>query len=994
MSIDNFYSGDEGYDENVLNSQKTTYIKYPNSNKIKHRSAGKNTIVGNQLSTIVSTGDFLPVASLFNGSENAELIKKRYDLFKNHWQGCEKRIKSVLYDHSLPLLGEIIDRINEVPVKPISQDNIIFIGSSFQKKISTTILLSGTNIANHLSLFKGLSDYVKTDHQNVKLISLESKDCTDLRTTLKLIAFGLYDYAEGDLNNMQLDFDLIREYCLDYYRRHEKSVLDAFSTKLRIVLLIKNLNTFSQAILEKVISILQKELHVIPFKLILNTASVSTDFLESTLSNSLRQKLDCNIIEVVHDSKLIMNKIADQVFLSSKIYLREGSVILGPKIIGSILIRHKDNLATIHSFINSLKYAFMMHFFSEPLAIFSEFSNAENINIFAEESSNTKRHDSKLVDTKYVRAIRQLPSFQNFVDSLINDSKSYDTERLKNMFRTLTNFEENVSEEESLQFIIEKFIPFAAFNFKNNTLNFLNFLEFFDILQDVIVDNQEFLMKKIQLSIFNKKFKKLSKLDAYYLILSNDPMYSRFVKEMFSSIASLLPHYLLIFKERMNDLITNTTLPPNSTLKGFYEELVTGILKDLEAFSKGGPYYSPIDIDNDGLKNISIQAKIKFEQTIEAFSELLNKHFFQEDMLSRSIFGTKRHNSISLKSKEDNTLNQNDNDFGRLTKMLNISRGFHKLNTTLLCEVFIVHNSILPAALFPAARKNLENALTNPDDYLKASAVDLEESSDDSSSDSEMDSAEECETNNNAVSKKHSSPSAHSIPQNSKNGKANIDDDVQMIDGNESEVINYEQGKEDEESDLEIKEIEPPKDLEDFDEDPKEEDTSDKKKKILKESDNEDSEIEEFGDDLINNTLLRLRKLNQPFIVEMFKLYREAPLNINIFDYYQSFKSILSKKHYLRLFLDATKNPQSDIVTRDSDVLDQIYRHLAILENLQRAQPRSDLHAELKNQVDEKWDKIVLAFFLEFLFDLQYIGVLKEGKRRIETLEKVVWKGL
>lgn len=94
-----------------------------------------------------------------------------------------------------------------------------------------------------------------------------------------------------------------------------------------------------------------------------------------------------------------------------------------------------------------------------------------------------------------------------------------------------------------------------------------------------------------------------------------------------------------------------------------------------------------------------------------------------------------------------------------------------------------------------------------------------------------------------------------------------------------------------------------------------------------------------------------------PNISTLFTLYRESGIYINIYDWYVAFKECM---------------------------------------------PRSVIEAELKKkglvpeegESDDDWDKRTLSWFYQAAAELKFIGCVRDTKRKVESVEKSIWRGL
>ncbi|GMG29847.1 unnamed protein product [Ambrosiozyma monospora] len=179
---------------------------------------------------------------------------------------------------------------------------------------------------------------------------------------------------------------------------------------------------------------------------------------------------------------------------------------------------------------------------------------------------------------------------------------------------------------------------------------------------------------------------------------------------------------------------------------------------------------------------------------------------------------------------------------------------------------------------------------------------------------------------------------------------------------------------------------------------------------------------------------VELFKLFEPSLIEIYKLFREAGVTINIYDFYQVFKySISNKKQLLELMLLKLKNRvkennhnaenedgdrSSDEESEDDEMIDEYSdsnsdsesgagnhqdanksnredkQLIKVLERILKNCNGSEDDDEEALENNKEFDKITLSWFLRGFTELQMLGLFKEGKEKTETIEKIVWKGL
>ncbi|CAH2354739.1 hypothetical protein CLIB1423_18S02608 [[Candida] railenensis] len=111
----------------------------------------------------------------------------------------------------------------------------------------------------------------------------------------------------------------------------------------------------------------------------------------------------------------------------------------------------------------------------------------------------------------------------------------------------------------------------------------------------------------------------------------------------------------------------------------------------------------------------------------------------------------------------------------------------------------------------------------------------------------------------------------------------------------------------------------------------------------------------------------------QPIITKLFQVYKDAPVNINIYDFYCAFRQTFEKHRDMTYLIDSITN----------DNIGSLSPLVADLEEIRDG----------KDTKDEQWNKISFAWFLQGCFELIQMGIVKE-KPKGDYLEKVIWKGV
>ncbi|KAK8441835.1 Origin recognition complex subunit 3 [Candidozyma auris] len=110
-------------------------------------------------------------------------------------------------------------------------------------------------------------------------------------------------------------------------------------------------------------------------------------------------------------------------------------------------------------------------------------------------------------------------------------------------------------------------------------------------------------------------------------------------------------------------------------------------------------------------------------------------------------------------------------------------------------------------------------------------------------------------------------------------------------------------------------------------------------------------------------------KVIGPLLPKLYHIYKDAPVNINIWDFFVAFKSSIPKKE----ILDELKKQIRDYVGEFKDQMTNMLNDAA--------------------KDDTKWERLVYAWFIQSSAELTTMGFLRE-KTKGDYVEKLIWKNL
>lgn len=144
---------------------------------------------------------------------------------------------------------------------------------------------------------------------------------------------------------------------------------------------------------------------------------------------------------------------------------------------------------------------------------------------------------------------------------------------------------------------------------------------------------------------------------------------------------------------------------------------------------------------------------------------------------------------------------------------------------------------------------------------------------------------------------------------------------------------------------------------------------------------NEQNELNKMEDEL-KDIDIKMHFIIEPILCEMYRIFKETGIIVNIYDFYQVFKNSLVNRIKLIELMRIKLNNQEFIKKFKYEEIDKMKN---ILDNIS---------TELNNGIEDEWDKLTLAWFLKSLSEFQLLGLVKEGNSKSQSIEKIVWRGI
>ncbi|GAW22950.1 hypothetical protein ANO14919_124970 [Xylariales sp. No.14919] len=328
------------------------------------------------------------------GAESEQVMRLRQETFEKLWSVIDSRIHSILRQTNQSTLQEVTSFLQSAP------------NHTPEGKIPSAFIITGPNIASQDLLFEQLSETLQHEAR-AQVVRLRSGDASNLRAVLRKIIHDIIskDAADGDESDLTTSKDgrKFLNYDLEALHAH----LKLLPRRNLVIIAFQDSEAFDSGVLSNLISLLSSWLDRIPFAFLFGVAT-SVELFEARLLKSTCQSLYGDQFDVEQTTSII-----DKIFKTA-ITHSEAPISFGPSLIGSLLKRQREQVASIPDFINSLKYAYMCHFYANPLSF------------LAPDGRN-----SGALQSEHIEILRCLPSFRRAVETVV---KNNDTIQAKQLF--------------------------------------------------------------------------------------------------------------------------------------------------------------------------------------------------------------------------------------------------------------------------------------------------------------------------------------------------------------------------------------------------------------------------------------------------------------------------------------------------------------------------------------------------------------------------------
>ncbi|CAM1507191.1 Fc.00g068320.m01.CDS01 [Cosmosporella sp. VM-42] len=395
---------------------QVAYVFDPEDDQPRSARPSKRRRVSKQAAAAVKEAENTSAfVSLLNGAEKPEFVQLRETLFQECWGKVDKRIQGILRDSYRATLDEVSAFVDKAKLGCTDQ-------------VPSAFIITGPNIASQDLLFEQLSETLQQSTPS-KFVRLRSSEASTLKTTLKKIIRDVTSkVSDDDDDDLQVGNGQDGRRYLDY----DLEALYAFIKPQKcehVYVTFQDSEGFDSSLLSELIVLFNSWRPRIPFTLLFGIAT-SVELLQARLLKSACQLIYGAQFDVIQTA-VILETVFKYAVAAADVPAR-----LGPSLLRSMLDRQHDQVSGVQTFIMSLKFAYMCHFYANPLSILL---------------SPTLQQDLPL-QAEHLEAIRNFASFRSHVEQAIEAGTAQGLDHAKALIDDdgylLSIFQDNDDREE------------------------------------------------------------------------------------------------------------------------------------------------------------------------------------------------------------------------------------------------------------------------------------------------------------------------------------------------------------------------------------------------------------------------------------------------------------------------------------------------------------------------------------------------------------------
>ncbi|VCW90759.1 unnamed protein product [Gulo gulo] len=360
----------------------------------------------------------VPVGDYFNkGKNESEDGKLRFETYQLIWQQMKSETEQLQEELNKNLFNSLIEFLQK-SCSGFQKNSRDWSCQIKLREIPTAALILGVNVTDHDLTFRSLTEALQ-NNVTPYVVSLQAKDCPDIKHFLQKLASQLMGYCvdedskEGSIQVAQKKTHCSMDSLSSWYMNVTQKTDPKMPRKKRtsssqwqsppVVLILKDMESFTTKVLQDFIIISSQHLHEFPLILIFGIAT-SPIIIHRLLPHAVSSLLCIELFQSL-SCKEHLTTVLDKLLLTTQFPFKLSEKVL--QILTNIFLYHDFS---IQNFIKGLQLSLLEHFYSQPLSVLC-------CNL-----PEAKRRINFLSDNQ-CENIRRLPSFRRYVEKQASEKQ-------------------------------------------------------------------------------------------------------------------------------------------------------------------------------------------------------------------------------------------------------------------------------------------------------------------------------------------------------------------------------------------------------------------------------------------------------------------------------------------------------------------------------------------------------------------------------------------
>ena len=333
---------------------------------------------------------FLP---LLKGQESSALAHSRHDTYQEFWARQQHNLDHIVRQVDAIALADIVHFVQNTS------------SSKDDNRIPTGLVITGPDASIKGRLLGHLGE-IQLSKPDEELILIDSSQAPNLVTALRnVIRYvivqrtdldGYHSFLSSNKRSIPMNYDL--------------ELLQVFTEThgiKKIVIWILDVEAFNLGILVDLVSVLSSWLDRLPLVLLFGIAT-TIELFEARLPKSTIRLLNGQVFDVsAQGDKLYDIYKAVQSGSSARLWL-------GPAVSSVLLERSRDQDEKMESFAQAIRYAYMSHFFANPLSALlnesapADLKSGEYLCDAIRNTNSFRRYAEEMLESKNSKAVKRL----------------------------------------------------------------------------------------------------------------------------------------------------------------------------------------------------------------------------------------------------------------------------------------------------------------------------------------------------------------------------------------------------------------------------------------------------------------------------------------------------------------------------------------------------------------------------------------------------------